>query len=163
MNDDCSKTKHFFCTIPQHADQVCPDNFFSYKDMCLSKTAAVSTYEQSKVSCSNTGSIVLPIKSEGLYKFIQLHAQSREASQIFLGMSTKNQITKYTDYSEFGANSFNFDVTPIIYDDQCVILDNTKGFEPTEVDCNDSFEFYCLWKSKSTFYTYCTLSILKKT
>lgn len=162
MNDDCSKTRHFFCSISQYAVQVCPDNYFSYKNMCLKETVAVGTYAQSKVSCSNAGSIVLPIKSEGLYKFIKLHTQFRDASQIFLGMSSENQKMKYTDYSEFGADSFNFDMTPIINDSQCVILDNTKGFKPTEVDCNDSFEYYCLWKSKLTFYTKCTLSIFKK-
>ena len=121
--------------------------------MCLFKSTTASTFRGSKLNCSIMGSIVLPIKTLGLYEFIKLHAQSAGSSNIFLGMNRTNGEIEFTDHTKFSGGSLKFNMEAFIFNKHCAVLDKQNWFELLGVDCNKTFEYYCLWRSEYKYFT----------
>jgi len=117
--------------------------------MCLLKVNTPRTLTKSKLHCSGIESIVLPVKSQGLYEFIKLYSQFDDGGSILLGMNKTDGVIEFTDHTELDVSKldndfFIFDVE----DEECVILDNNNGYNLKGVQCNETHEYYCLWQSK---------------
>lgn len=117
--------------------------------MCLFKSNTPRTLADSKLHCSGMESIVLPLKSQGLYEFIKLYSQSDDAGSILIGMNKTEGVIEFTDHTELDVSKLDNDSFIIdVEDEQCFILDNNNGYNLKGVECNETHEYYCLWESK---------------
>ena len=117
--------------------------------MCIFKSLNKGSFSQNKEGCAQHGGIVLPLKTKGLFEFIQHHAYMVNSSHFYIGMNRTNGITSYTDLSEYSSQSYNFNGIDLTKENlQCVYLNSSNGFSPMQTECEPEFESYCLWRSK---------------
>ena len=143
----CAGEFYFFCSTPMIPESICPKDFFNYKGDCIYKgTDSVEMTEAMNI-CAMKGSIVLPIKSEGMFKIAKKYSRSMNSLDLYIGMNLTSQL--YTDNTDYTDKDYDFNGESSKFKKgDCVYLKKGIGYAPRSTKCDKKFQFFCLWKGK---------------
>ena len=144
---NCSEQYYFFCQgIMQ---QPCPLNHFLYKGKCIYQSYTSADIFDAKHSCASRGGIVLPIKTKGMYYFVQTYSSQPSMNGFYNLLMGLNLTTNlYTDNTPYTSQSFDFDGQNVKFQGSpCVFLLEGIGYLPRGYDCTTQLQYFCLWTS----------------
>ena len=131
---------------PNH---VCPEDHISYKGKCLYKSKEKNLLADAKHSCAKRGGIVLPVKTKGMYQFIQNYLAQQDSGDVFLGMNMTGNISVFTDNSLYDSSSYDFEGDSLkLVGFPCAYLKRGIKFKPRGTSCEEQYEYVCQWTCK---------------
>ena len=142
---NCEDKYYFFCSTPVNQDPVCPQDHFSFKGECIYASNISATIQDSKHKCAQRGGILLPVKTKGMYEFIQRLSINRQFPDFHIGLNLTSG--KFTDKSEYSHAVFDYNGEHSkIGDFPCTFIKKGIGYRPRGENCGRSLHYYCLWK-----------------
>ena len=98
-------------------------------------------------TCAKVGSIVLPIKDNGMFEFIKAYSIATKAHDIFVGLNLSESQGMYSDGSQFDESIFDFGGASVKFSSHpCVYLKKGIFFQARGSACHKEYQFYCIWK-----------------
>ena len=163
-SEDCDMKHYFFCSTPSKPELVCPKGFMQYKGRCIYQSSTLTNLENAKHECAELGSIVLPIKDNGMFEFIKALSIATQAKDVFVGMNLTTSPGVYSDNTEFNEAIFDYQGASVKFSLPCVYLKRGINFQARGTSCLKEFQFYCIWKGSffNTLNMYCLFYFIFK-
>ena len=145
----CEELYYFHCSTPMNPDFLCPEDYFYYKGKCLFKSKETQSLSEAKHTCALRGGIVLPIKSKGMYLFLQKYLLKEQSDNLYLGLNLTNGVNIFTDNSLYSPQSYDYEGDSVkLVGHSCAYLKKGIGYQPRGTPCHAKLEFLCLWTGK---------------
>lgn len=131
---------------------ICPEDHISYKGKCLYKSQDMHSLVEAKHACAIRGGIVLPVKTQGVYKFIQKYLIQQNSGDLIIGLNMTAGVDLFTDNSPYTAASYDYegDGSKLV-GSSCAFLKRGIKFKPRGTSCDEKFEYVCQWTRKFDF------------
>ena len=141
-------------SLEENHEDLCPKNFYRYKDNCYYHSIDKGDYNASEQICAKKASRVVTIKDRATFQYIRALAWDEKLGNFYLGLNFStgdpSSPIKYSDGTTYNKSSdYAFDDNAEKFGfKECSYLKGGVKYKPRDTECDVEMAPLCIWNSK---------------